>query len=377
MRIVQVTRQFSPAMGGLEEAVLSLARELRNRHGIESDILTLDRVFSEPDRLLPQHEMVEGLRVTRIPFSGSRRYPLAPRVIAAVATADLVHVHGLDFFFDALAWTKPYHRKPLVASTHGGFFHTQFAKRLKSLYFHTATALSCRAYYKLFATSENDAALFRQIAEAKVVVTENGVDTGKWSDRASPVPKRSMIYFGRLSANKRIDLWFPVLRELLRDSPHWTLIVAGRADDVSFDSLENAARHHGVLDAVTFASSPSADELGHLIGRSSYYVSASEHEGFGISAVEAMSAGLLPILSRIPAFERFLQSAPGLIVEPQDGVGTASAVRQLHERTEAAGPEMRRALRTAAQAYDWAPVSDTVAATYREILGSSSTHRSS
>ena len=369
MRIIHVTRQFHPAIGGLEEAVRSLARELRDRHGFDIEILTLDRVFSDPGTRLPERDEVDGLPVRRMPYVGSRRYPIALDLISAVADADLVHVHAVDFSFDMMALGSAYHRKPLVASTHGGFFHTGFARRLKKIYFRSVTAQACRMYEAIFASSENDAALFRRIAGSKVHVLENGVDTAKWSDRASAAPQRSLIYFGRLSSNKRVELWFPVLSALRRShGDDWRMTVAGKADDVSFADLEAAARRAGVDGAVTFIPSPSSDALATAIGDASYYVSASEHEGFGISAVEAMSAGLVPVLSRIPAFERFLRDAPGISVDARQASETARAIATLHA-TAAANPDRRAQLLATARRYNWGTVADSVAATYRSILG--------
>jgi alpha-1,3-mannosyltransferase len=368
VRVVQVTRQFFPAIGGLEEAVLRLAKQLKHRHHIEIEILTLDRVFSEPHRRLPETDLVDGMTVARIPYWGSRRYPIAPKVVSSIRSADLVHVHGVDFFFDFLAWTAPYHRKPLVASTHGGFFHTKFARHMKGVYFRTGTAYSCRAYTQILATSESDAKIFRKIAAEKVAVIPNGVDTEKWADCSSSHLKPCLIYFGRLSTNKRVHLWFPVLKELRR-SGDWKLIIAGRADDVTFDSLEQVASRHEVRDAVSFVSSPSSRQLGQLIAEASYYVSASEHEGFGISAVEAMSAGLVPVLSPIPAFKGLIQGAPGLILDPEKPTAAANLIQQLHWENTGSVEAIRRRLRSAALTYDWRSASDLTAAVYRKILG--------
>jgi alpha-1,3-mannosyltransferase len=367
LRIVQVVRQFSPAIGGLEESVLSLTRELRRRHDMEIHVVTLDRVFSEGD-ILPRTAHIEGIPVLRIPFFGSRRYPIAPSILNALKNADLVHVHAVDFFFDALAFTAPLHRIPMVATTHGGFFHTSFASRAKQAYFNTITRMSCLPYRDIFATSHNDAKLFRRIAGSKVRVLENGVDIGKWSDLASTQLRRRLIYFGRLSANKRVDLLVDILRELRSDGHDWTLCIAGRADDVSFGEIAALSERAGIASAVEYVPSPSVEKIGQLIAGCSFYISASEHEGFGISAVEAMSAGLVPILSRIPAFERFIEPGLGVLMDPTDPKGAAAAIRTLYTDLQSDMQGRRLQLIALAKGFDWGHVSDVVAATYRRIL---------
>ena len=125
MRIIHVVRQFHPAVGGLETVALELAREqVRAGHSVR--VITLNRIFKTVAKtLLPTNEIVKGIEVVRIPFIGSSRYPIAPAVLWHLGKADIVHVHGIDFFFDFLAWTKPIHHRILVASSHGGFFHTE------------------------------------------------------------------------------------------------------------------------------------------------------------------------------------------------------------------------------------------------------------
>ena len=130
MHIVHVVRQFHPAVGGLEGVVDSLsAEQVANGHRVR--VVTLDRLFNAPDASRPRrHEQRNGVDIVRIPFLGSKRYPIAFSVIRHIRDADIVHVHGVDFFCDYLAWTALLHRRKLVLSTHGGFFHTDFATRL-------------------------------------------------------------------------------------------------------------------------------------------------------------------------------------------------------------------------------------------------------
>ena len=118
MLIVHVVRQFAPSVGGLEDVV----RELSKRQleaGFAVRVITLDRGFRPREVSgavsLKAYETIDGVEVIRIPYWGSQRYPIAPRVLRYIRTADLVHVHGIDFFFDFLALTKPLHRRRLAA----------------------------------------------------------------------------------------------------------------------------------------------------------------------------------------------------------------------------------------------------------------------
>ena len=308
LRIVHVVRQFAPGVGGMEDYVRQLALQQRAA-GMVVRILTLDRIFDQqqPARL-PVREWIDRLEVVRLPWWGSKRYPIARGVLPALGDADLVHVHGVDFFCDFLAATRGLHRKRLVLSTHGGFFHTPFAARAKRLFFHLVTRRSLRGFAAIIPSSISDEAQFRAIRAEGLETVENGVDLDKFDGCADP-HAHTMIYFGRLAANKGLDRLVDWFAEVHRQDPSWRLILAGRPMGVEPDTLANQARLSGIGDAVEIHPWPTDAELRTLIGRSSVYVCASDYEGFGIAAVEGMAAGLYPLLSEIPAFRRTLARA--------------------------------------------------------------------
>lgn len=142
LNVVHVIRQYYPSVGGMEDVVRNIASSQQATGRQNASIVTLNRLFRNSDELLETEDMVDGVPVTRLPYRGSSRYPLCPSVLRAINGADVVHVHGVDFFFDYLAITRLMHRRPLLVSTHGGFFHTEFASRLKEIWFNTITRAS-------------------------------------------------------------------------------------------------------------------------------------------------------------------------------------------------------------------------------------------
>ena len=187
--------------------------------------------------------MVAGIEIVRIPFFGSTRYPIALAVLKHIRDADIVHVHAIDFFFDFLAWTKPLHRRRLVVSTHGGFFHTAFAARLKRLYFSTVTRGSMVWYDGVAAVSLDRPDSIQPHQAARAVCIENGVNTSKFLDASSLTPSKSMIWIGRFSQNKRLDRLILFFAALLRIDPEWKLTIAGQPWDLGLQQLKESGRH--------------------------------------------------------------------------------------------------------------------------------------
>ena len=366
MRIVHVVRQFSPSVGGLEDCVLNLCRAQKNDLGLLPRVVTLNRLFQRPDETLPEADEVDGVPVLRLPWNGSSRYPLAPSVLRHLKEADLIHVHGIDFFFDYLAATRGIHRKPLVATTHGGFFHTAFASKLKQVYFQTVTRQSAKAYGRIIACSEADAAAFGAITPANLTTIENGVDIEKFASAASQSRRPTLITFGRFTRHKRLDALFPILNELRSGGEDWRLIIAGVEADVTRTDLARLAASAGVEGAVTIEVGLSNAALKERIRQASFFISPSAYEGFGIAAVEALSAGLVPILSGISPYKKLLASAPdGVEIDTGTSLAAARAIRQRYDALSDDVTDVKARLIAAAAPYDWRSVAKRYSDAYR------------
>jgi len=364
--VVHIVRQFSPSVGGLETSVLNLARSQREILGIDARVVTLDRVFGGTETLRAE-DNVSGVPVRRLRWRGSQRYPLAPSVLRHLQSADVIHVHAIDFFFDFLAVTRPFHGCAMIASTHGGFFHSPQLSILKRIWFATVTRLSIQAYRRIVACSHSDADLFRSRAGRRLVTIENGIDQARFADASAARQTRTIICFGRFARHKRIAELFPLLARLRALDPVWRLILAGRDADQTEAELRAIAGDAGVGDAVTFVANPSDAALKALIGEASYAASLSSYEGFGLAAVEAMSAGLLPILSGIVPFRRLVdESGMGLIVNADDPAGAAAMVAATVLADPAAYTERRRRIMESVRRYNWDSVATQYAGLYEE-----------
>lgn len=367
--IVQVVRQYAPSRGGLEDVVANLSRLLMRR-GFRVRVITLDRLFQSRERVLPEREVIDGVEVVRIPWIGSARYPLAPGVFRHIGDADLVHVHGIDFFFDALAWTRLFHRKPMVATTHGGFFHTPKFAAIKRIWFRSVTRLSALAYRSLLCCSHSDMALFSQIAAQRAVLVENGVDTAKFAALSSPTPQRRIVTIGRFSVNKRLDRLFDALQALRTLSPEWHLDVIGSPSDLSEEDLRSQIARRGLAGHVTLHVGVDNAEVCRLIAQASLFASASEYEGFGLVAVEAMSAGLVPVLHPNDAYQVLAGQHPGISLadfsRPED---SAARIEQAYQALLADPSGKRAEMMAEAAVHAWESVADRYIDVYRQALG--------
>lgn len=365
--VVHVVRQFSPSIGGLEDVVKNLALHQMDRFaGVR--VVTLDRLFTDPGTRLPGHEEIDGIEVVRIPYRGSSRYPVAPSVLGEISNADLVHVHAIDFFYDFLAFTKPFHRKRLVATSHGGFFHTRKFARLKSVWFNTLTRFSTLRYSALACCSNSDLELFNQIAPRKTSLIENGVDIGKFRDAGSKQPLKRLLTLGRFSTNKRLERLMDAMATLCATDPEWHLDIAGMESDLTGAALVAMAEARGLSKNIDIHVGLGDAGLKALFAQSSLFVSASEYEGFGLVLIEAMSAGLLPVVEANEAFGAIARRQG--IVRTVDYADRNAAAEALRARFAALRqqPTLRDDAIAAALGYGWPAKAREYEDLYRKVM---------
>ena len=363
--IVHVVRQFLPNRGGLEDVVANLGRQTVRR-GYRVRVVTLDSLFTAPEDKLPPRENIDGIEVVRIPWSGSSRYPLAPQVFRHIGDADLVHVHAIDFFFDALAWGRLLHGKPMIVTTHGGFFHTRKYAAIKKIWFRTLTRASAMAYRRVVCCSASDLRQFSEIVPDSLLI-ENGADIGKFADAASRRAKRRVVTIGRFSVNKRLDHLLNAMAALKTRHPEWHLDIVGAESDLNRANLEDEIESRNLTGRVTLHVSRDNDTIRRIIAEASLFASASEYEGFGLVALEAMSAGLLPVLNANDAFQTLAGRHPVIrLADFQNSGAAAAAIEAAYEGLAREPDAIRAGLLDAARGYSW----DIVASRYIDLYRS-------
>jgi alpha-1,3-mannosyltransferase len=361
MKILQVCHHFRPCIGGIERHVEELSLQMRAL-GHTSDVLCLN-ACSRKGEELPSREEYKGIRIHRVPYLDLGIYKVARGFWRLLEPYDLLHVHGLGFFSDFLSLTRPLHRKPLVLSTHGGVFHTRRFAPLKALYFHLLCRGTLRGYDRIIAVSREDEALFSRIS-ARVMHIPNGIRFEEL-----PLPKegkdgRSFLFVGRLSRNKRVDLLLRTFRHLVEEVPDGRLTLVGGDWEGLRGELEETVEELGLGGTVTFAGEVQGEALKRYYQSSQFFVSASEYEGFGLSALEAMASGLVPLLSDIPAHRELLREGKeGFLLDFRDPRGAARRTAAILR--EARLEEIRKNARERARKFDWKEVRREVEKVYQ------------
>ncbi|MHB8858169.1 MAG: glycosyltransferase family 4 protein [Thermoleophilia bacterium] len=352
----------------METYVSSLCRQLAQR-GHDTDVATLDYLFKSHEPL-PHYERAGGTDIIRLPSAGTARLFFAPRLMEMAPRYDIIHVHGVDFFIDMLGTCKKAHGRPLVLSTHGGFFHTTWIPGVKQAYFQTVTRFSLRGVDRVIASSPKDEQLFASVSK-RVTLVENGIDFPAFAavEKPAGLAGEKLVFIGRISKNKRVDLLLAMMAQLRRTHPLATLTVIGPDWEGLQADLERQALALGISGAVDFAGVLPQDKMLEELAGARLFVSASQYEAFGLSTVEAMATGTVPVVSAIPAFADLVEGgATGFLTDFGNPEAAAAAVAAALEIPEDKMPGISAAARESASRHDWSLVAKDIIAIYEEVL---------
>lgn len=356
MKILQITRTFHPAIGGIESVTEGLAVALQAL-GHRSDVLTLRHLFAS-GRQMPAFDNYRGLQIYRLPHLGGRRYPVAPGVLEFARSYDLLHIHAIDFFVDFLTATRRFHGRPIVVNTHGGIFHTRWLIALKRLFFATVTRRSLRHVACVICDSEHDRELFARIVpEHKLRVIRNGVDVTAFAGIEKRVEPGLLVGIGRLVENKRVERLVELVAALAAERPDLRLIWVGDDEQGRGDAIRARASELGVGERITLVGQVPPAELQALLARAHLFVSAASYEAFGISTIEAMSSATLPVVTPVGVHPEVVREGEtGFLLDPGDDGRAVETLRRALALEPTALARIGAAARAAARRFAWETV---------------------
>jgi glycosyltransferase involved in cell wall biosynthesis len=344
MRIVLVTANYRPSVGGIERFVELLAGGLGER-GHDVTVATCRTGDA------PRTEQDGAVRIVRIPASNAPRkrlgvpYPIpAPRACARtlrtlIENADVVHAQ------DALYLTS-------IAAL-------VLARRLRVssvLTQHVAFVPQGRAALDL-AQRAAISTMGRSARLASAVVAYNP-SVAEWAHRTWRLDSVRLLPIG-VGGPTGSNADRPVVRRELglsedafvalftgRDVPKKRLDVFLAAGDPAYELVAVTDRRDGVYAGVRLLPFTSPEGFGRLLAAVDAFVLPSEAEGFPLALQEALVAGLPCVVTPHAGYERFIREGEAMFVRPDPAAvreallrlsSNPSETRALAERAAAAG----------------------------------------
>ena len=388
MRILHVVPGISPKYGG-PLYIPGLLRGLI-RHGVDATLATTD---NDPDGRL---EVPLNVPVVRdgvphvfhhvLPLGG--RFGFAPSLVTTlrrtIASYDLVHVHWLyNFACVAAARAAVTAQVPFVVQPHASLDpHMRRKNRLlKDSYLATiGRPLLTRASAMVF-TAEDERALASYGPRRAEWVIPNGLDLSAYERLPAPGTFRAafpavdgpfVLFLGRLSRQKGLDLLLPAFQRVARARPGLTLVLAGPDHEGYERHVRALAQELGVADRVLFSGMLTGDLKLSAFVDADLFVLPSYAENFGGAIIEALACGLPVVISDQVNIHRELSSAGAATVVKCSTDSVAAGLESVlsdagsRNRIAALGPSLVRAR------YGWDAIIPTLIARYREAIASKS-----
>ncbi len=353
LRIAMFSDNFHPELSGISDSILTLAGALAS--GGHRFHLFAPRYTGRNYQLLglPQAELDLGpaIRITRcssLPYpTGTRQGRLAIptglrwRALRAFRP-DLIHVHlpftmGIEGLVAARALGAP-----LVGTNHTpiseflryspirGRWLERLANRYVGWFYRQCDFVSSPAQSIL---TEMAGALRRVPSRAisnPIRLDDFGPlpDTGGLKQKFG-FPPFTVLYFGRLAPEKRLDLVLRAVAHLAPDLPDLGVAFAGRGS--AEHHLKALCRALGLDARVKFLGFvPELSTVVEIYNAADVFVMTSTAETQSISTMQAMACGLPVVGVRAWGLQEYINPTNGILIDPGDERALREALLSLH-----------------------------------------------
>jgi mannosyltransferase len=329
-------------------------------------------------------------RLSGVTTTVVRLLPLQAGMIGIVATgpglpADLPHLSLWRCFLLPRRRWRVWHARRNTEMALGLILRHVFRRRLRLLFTSAAqrhhkgfTKWLIRRMDRVVATSPQAASYL----EVPATVVMHGVDCHVFRPAADkPAARRELGLpedacligcFGRIRAQKGVDLMVDAALALLPDRPRVQMIFTGRVTDdqkAFFEEQRARLTAAGIADRVHFLGEIAWDAVALHYRALDLFCAPARWEGFGLTPLEAMASGVPVVASRVGAFEALIRPGEtGTLVPPADAAALTEAIRGWIDdpaRLAASGPVARTHVATHHRIEGEA---ERLVAIYREML---------
>lgn len=178
--------------------------------------------------------------------------------------------------------------------------------------------------------------------ERPATVVMHGVDTDIFRPAADRTALRRDLgldpdavligCFGRVRAQKGVDLLIQAGLRLLPDRPRAQIVLTGRitSDNRAFaDRLLSDIAAAGLADRIRFLGELPWDQVVRHYQALDLFVAPARWEGFGLTPLEAMACGVPSVATRVGAYDTLIRDGvTGSLVPPDDPDALTDALRR-------------------------------------------------
>lgn len=220
----------------------------------------------------------------------------------------------------------------------------------------------------------------------RMFVNQCGVDTSLFRhDRRDPEKRASMLrefglqddvrlllYAGRLSPEKNIELLTSMMKLLHREMPdNYRLVIAGAGP--SLEKFRANAARLGPNTVKVLGHINDRERLADLFANCDAFIHPNPREPFGITPLEAMASGTPVVAPRAGGILSYADDRNAWLAQP-DAANFAAAVRDIFANRSEQANRVAAALATAGR-YTWEASTDSLFALYDRMYAEFTSHQ--
>ena len=342
MRVLIVSPR-AQGIGGIAYHVSTLARKLRER-GFNVTIYSCENTLHVP---------IKGLANPSFAFSSWLKclldlpYPPQPY--------DVVHAHNIP---SALAMRSSWAKKKILT------LHGVYSEQLEVLHRWFPRAVAKRAERVALSWADEltvvsmDAAKHYRKKGFHVHYIPNAIDFSELPSQGLKLYDNQVIYVGRLSKEKGVDL----LLKAFKETPQYHLLIVGGGPKEA--ELRRASRRLSNIHVI----GPKPRKLAlKLIKGSDLLVQPSRREGLSTAVLEAMAMGVPVVATNVGGNAELIKhQTTGLLIEPDNVTSIIKAVEMLITDSSLAKKLATQAKSHVAAHYSWDKVLRQYIRLYKE-----------
>lgn len=372
---------FAPDINGAARFAERLAAGLVQR-GHDVHVVAPNQAYR---RAQPRTEVIEGEPMTlhRLPsvrwaphdwlrFVWPWRSKFYARQVLDSVQPDIVHIQSHILIGRGLARIAHERGIPVIATNHvmaeNIIDHSMFPNFVDEMILKWAWGDAKRTFdlTRAVTTPTRRAADFleKTVEVQGVIPISCGIDRAQYSPVIAPRDKNRIIFVGRLTAEKQVEV---ILKAMTKLDPalNATFDIVGGGDQRK--QLENLSVQLGLADRVTFHGRTSDEELRALLSRASLFVIASIAELQSIATMEAMASALPIVAADAVALPHLVHDGEnGYLFEPGNADELAARLTDVFTASPEAYEQMQRASLDGVAIHDINRTLDTFEALYRD-----------
>jgi glycosyltransferase involved in cell wall biosynthesis len=368
MKILHVTKKYPDIMGGDSTVVASLEK-YQEKMGHQVYILTSNcSEIRKSPRVTKYALKIDSINLDKINLN--RMISLFLLFFYSFfylkkIKPDIVHSHSPDLGFIFSFPCKAY-KIPIIHTCHGITFPDKqysFAKRKLEIFF-----LKCARFKKIITINKNSLDDFKKIKIKNVYYLPNGIDLDQFQKKRSHTNRKTVFLFvGRIELEKGLKYLIHAVDELRKKENNFELLLVGKGVDQTY--LQNLVNELSLNDYVKFSGEKNKDEVIDYYYGSDIFISATLHETFPMTVLEAWAAGLPVIITDVGGVSAIcINKENALIIPPENSKKTSDAMADLIEDQELRRKLGENGKRLVEERYGWDKISKEIEYIYKETI---------